>query len=257
MISAEDGRLHLNRRVEGGMTEVVVNLSEDTKILDAVNGFPVSVENLDDGEAVRVYTGPAMTLSLPPITNGLLVLADAPADSGFPVYAVVESLTQEPDKADGTEAAYILETAGGMKYTVSDSTVLLPYLTRNMVFATDLKKGTPILLWTDGTDGSAAEKIVIFQGEGQDAGNENADGLGFHGWKEEAGSWYYYEQGQKKTGWLCEGTDWYYLDPESGRMATGFVTVDGKTYFLKDDGRMLTEAAEFVPDANGALSLKK
>ena len=44
---------------------------------------------------------------------------------------------------------------------------------------------------------------------------------------------------------------------ESGRMATGFVTVDGKTYFLKDDGRMLTEAAEFVPDANGALSLKK
>ena len=248
VISAEDGRLHLNRRVEGGMTEVVVNLSEDTKILDAVNGFPVSVENLDDGEAVRVYTGPAM---------GLLVLADAPADSGFPVYAVVESLTQEPDKADGTEAAYILETAGGMKYTVSDSTVLLPYLTRNMVFATDLKKGTPILLWTDGTDGSAAEKIVIFQGEGQDAGKENADGLGFHGWKEEAGSWYYYEQGQKKTGWLCEGTDWYYLDPESGRMATGFVTVDGKTYFLKDDGRMLTEAAEFVPDANGALSLKK
>ena len=110
VISAEDGRLHLNRRVEGGMTEVVVNLSEDTKILDAVNGFPVSVENLDDGEAVRVYTGPAMTLSLPPITNGLLVLADAPADSGFPVYAVVESLTQEPDKADGTEAAYILET---------------------------------------------------------------------------------------------------------------------------------------------------
>ena len=257
VISAEDGRLHLNRRVEGGMTEVVVNLSEDTKILDAVNGFPVSVENLDDGEAVRVYTGPAMTLSLPPITNGLLVLADAPADSGFPVYAVVESLTQEPDKADGTEAAYILETAGGMKYTVSDSTVLLPYLTRNMVFATDLKKGTPILLWTDGTDGSAAEKIVIFQGEGQDAGKENADGLGFHGWKEEAGSWYYYEQGQKKTGWLCEGTDWYYLDPESGRMATGFVTVDGKTYFLKDDGRMLTDAAEFVPDANGALSLKK
>ena len=47
------------------------------------------------------------------------------------------------------------------------------------------------------------------------------------------------------------------LDPASGRMATGFVTVDGKTYFLKDDGRMLTEAAEFVPDANGALSLKK
>ena len=256
VISAEDGRLHLNRRVEGGMTEVVVNLSEDTKILDAVNGFPVSVENLDDGEAVRLY-GTGHDLKPAAITNGLLVLADAPADSGFPVYAVVESLTQEPDKADGTEAAYILETAGGMKYTVSDSTVLLPYLTRNMVFATDLKKGTPILLWTDGTDGSAAEKIVIFQGEGQDAGKENADGLGFHGWKEEAGSWYYYEQGQKKTGWLCEGTDWYYLDPESGRMATGFVTVDGKTYFLKDDGRMLTEAAEFVPDANGALSLKK
>ena len=34
-------------------------------------------------------------------------------------------------------------------------------------------------------------------------------------------------------------------------------TTENGTYFLKDDGRMLTEAAEFVPDANGALSLKK
>lgn len=50
------------------------------------------------------------------------------------------------------------------------------------------------------------------------------------------------------------GTTW---TRKAAGMATGFVTVDGKTYFLKDDGRMLTEAAEFVPDANGALSLKK
>ena len=257
VISAENGRLHLNRRVEGGMTEVVVTLSKDTKILDAVNGFPISVENLDDGEAVRVYTGQAMTLSLPPITNGILVLADVPADFGFPTYAVVESLTQEPDKADGTAAGYILETADGKKYTVSDSTVLLPYLTRNMVYVTDLKKGTPILLWNDGTDASAAGKIVIFQREGLNAGEAAEGSLGLHGWKEESGAWYYYEQGEKKTGWLQEGTDWYYLEPEDGRMATGFVCVDGKTYFLKDDGRMLTEAAEFAPDENGALSLKK
>ena len=59
-----------------------------------------------------------------------------------------------------------------------------------------------------------------------------------------------------KTGWLLDGGDWYYLNPETGRMQTGFVTLSGKTYYLQEDGRMLTKAAVFVPDANGELHLQ-
>ncbi|WP_243008313.1 MULTISPECIES: hypothetical protein [Hungatella] len=36
-------------------------------------------------------------------------------------------------------------------------------------------------------------------------------------------------------------------------MQTGFLTVDGKTYYLQENGKMLTKAKTFTPDASGAL----
>ena len=108
------------------------------------------------------------------------------------------------------------------------------------------------LVWPAADGGQNAYKIVIFQGEnGYGAGNGGTAER--HGWLEESDGWYYYDQGQKKTGWFWDGSDWFYLDPETGRMETGFATVDGKTYYLNEDGRMLTEARVFTPDESGAL----
>ena len=60
-----------------------------------------------------------------------------------------------------------------------------------------------------------------------------------------------------KKGCFYDGEDWFYLNPSTGIMETGFVTVDGRTYFLKEDGRMLTKATVFTPDENGALHISK
>ena len=46
---------------------------------------------------------------------------------------------------------------------------------------------------------------------------------------------------------------WYYMDPATGIMQTGFLTLDGKTYYLQEDGSMLTEPKVFTPDESGAL----
>ena len=251
VISVENGRLTMNRRIGDYTDELIVNLSEDTKILDAVNGLPVPAENLESGEAIRVYTAPFMTLSLPPITNGVLVLCDVPADAGFPTYAVVDTLT----KKEGSDGEYVIGLEDGTSVAVNATTQFLPYLTRNIVTAEDMIPGTPILIWT-GYGDSAANKIVIFQRENLREGLEGETAQIADGWKETDGSWYFYEDGELKTGWLLDGGDWYYLNPETGRMQTGFVTLSGKTYYLKDDGRMLTEAAVFVPDANGELHLQ-
>lgn len=249
VVSVEDGRLTMNRRIGDRMEEIVVTLSDDTRILEGVNGYPVPGENLEAGEAIRVYAGQAMTLSLPPIANGALVITDVPADAGFPTYTAVTSLVQ-----NGTNGEYTLTASDGGTYTVNSETTILPYLTRNIVTVSDLTAGTAILLWSG--DGAAAERIVIFQGEngyGSAAGEAESD---FSGWKETEEGWYFYENGQLKTGWLMDGGDWYYLNPETGLMATGFVSVGGRTYFLKEDGRMLTKAAVFEPDASGALYIK-
>ncbi|RGM01948.1 hypothetical protein DXC39_17645 [Hungatella hathewayi] len=74
------------------------------------------------------------------------------------------------------------------------------------------------------------------------------------GWSSQDGSWYYYDStGSLHKGWLNDNGNWYYLNPETGVMQTGFLTVDGKTYYLQENGKMLTKAKTFTPDASGAL----
>lgn len=248
--SVEESRLVMNRFLDGGTEEIIVNVSEDTMILDAVNGFPQSLESLQDGERIRVYVGPAMTMSLPPMTNAKVVLTDIPEDFNVPFYETVSTLTKN---LDGT---YTVVTAAENTYQVDDATTLLPYLTRNMVYVDNLQPGVKFLVWTTGASLQTAEKIVIFQGEngGYAAGqDETENSVQPHGWSETSEGWFYYDRGEVKTGWLLDGGDWYYLNPETGRMETGFVMVDGKTYFLKEDGRMLTESRIFTPDETGAL----
>lgn len=247
VISMEEGRLTLNRRLGDGMQEIVVYLREDAKILDGVNGYPIPGENLEKGETVQVYVGQAMTMSLPPIVNGEMVIADVPADAGFPSYTTVKSLTK------GQSGEYILETSDGDSYTVNTVTELLPYLTRNIVTVEDLTPGRKILLWTENANHGAAAKIVMFA---EEFGNTE-DFQELSGWQETDDGWYFYENGEMKTGWLLDNGDWYYLSPETGLMKTGFVTLSGKTYFLQEDGRMLTKAAVFEPDENGELHIRK
>ena len=69
----------------------------------------------------------------------------------------------------------------------------------------------------------------------------NSHGLMDSGWfRDEAQEWYYCDTvhdgwfGKMKTGWHYDRDDrhWYYLDPVSGKMATGWVLIDGKWYYF-------------------------
>ena len=75
----EDGRLSIDSQPESAPSEgasigtytgeVILNISEETLILDAVNGYPVLLDDLEDGRTVNAYVGPAMTMSIPPTSN--------------------------------------------------------------------------------------------------------------------------------------------------------------------------------------------
>lgn len=60
------------------------------------------------------------------------------------------------------------------------------------------------------------------------------------GWQKEAGIYYYYEMGQKKTGWFKEQNCWYYFDSETGAMKTGWIADNEYWYFLGESGVMQT-----------------
>ena len=58
------------------------------------------------------------------------------------------------------------------------------------------------------------------------------------GWTNKENQWYYYDHGEKKTGWLH--TDyWYYLD-QDGKMVTGLASVGNQQYYFNQSGAMQT-----------------
>lgn len=235
--------LHINNvSGESYAGDIRLTLSEETRILDAVTGYPVAYENIRDGETAYVYIGPAMTMSLPPMTHASMVLVNIPADYRVPEYLTVDTLTLN---ADGTSGS--INASNGTTYDIPSDSQVIPYLTRQFVTIRNLTKGTTCLLWSNSKN--QAHKIVIFADE------ESGDPQPATGWVDRDSHWYYYdENGGLFTGWLKDNDDWYYLEPDTGIMQTGFITLEGKTYFLQENGKMLTKAKTFTPDENGVLS---
>ena len=97
------------------------------------------------------------------------------------------------------------------------------------------------------------------------------------GWRKVDGKWYFlnkqgyaeYPEGSMLEGWLLDGRFWYYLNPNTGgprgSMCTGFVTVNGQTYYCRPkaeagypEGSMVTgkkmiDGKEYYFEADGRM----
>ncbi|KAA0548544.1 S8 family serine peptidase [Bacillus sp. BGMRC 2118] len=60
-----------------------------------------------------------------------------------------------------------------------------------------------------------------------------------NGWKQEQGTWFFYKNNVKATGWVLDGSTWYYMNSK-GEMQTGWENVNGKWYYLSASGAMKT-----------------
>lgn len=58
----------------------------------------------------------------------------------------------------------------------------------------------------------------------------------YHGWVEEDGKWYYYDNEVRQVGWRCIGTRWYYFH-DDGVMHDGWLNIDKKWYYADVEGR--------------------
>jgi len=60
------------------------------------------------------------------------------------------------------------------------------------------------------------------------------------GWKNEAGSWYYYKSDYTKAiGWIKSDNNWYYLTEDNGKMATGWIKDNNSWYYMDRNGAMV------------------
>ncbi len=65
------------------------------------------------------------------------------------------------------------------------------------------------------------------------------EGTAREGWVRENGSWYYYQNGTPRTGWMCDAGISYYLD-ETGAAVTGWAQINGQPRFFSSTGAMRT-----------------
>lgn len=135
--------------------EIVLNISDEfSRVLDGANGYPVDLGSIKEGDFIYAYIGPAMTMSLPPMTTAEMVICKIPQDMKAPDYIEVKSMEQQ---ADGS---WRLETLDQVSYTVPADCQILPYLTRNIVTLADVQESSTCLVWSD--DAGSIQKMVLF-----------------------------------------------------------------------------------------------
>ena len=109
--------------------------------------------------------------------------------------------------------------------------------------------------------------------------NGKKTGKKIGGWTKKKGKWYYYslrkgeylkktwikvngnkyyvdKNGVRVTGFVTIGEYKYYLDPETGAVTTGVVTIKGKDYYFQSDGRLLIKGKEngFKTNSKGVIT---
>lgn len=151
----EDGRLSMdNQSGQGYSGEIILN-TEEALVLNAEDGLPADLEAVEDGTVLYAYIGPAMTMSLPPMTNAELILANIPEGYKVPDYVEVKSVV-----TDAASSKTVLTGMDGTEFEIAEDCQFTPYLTRNIVTVDDLTEGVKCLVWS-GED-NAASRIMIF-----------------------------------------------------------------------------------------------
>ncbi len=167
VLRVTEDRIYLDNISENSMKgEMVITISaEDSRVLDAVNGFPVALGDLKEGDFIYAYLGPAMTMSRPPIANGKMIICKAPADFKVPEYMRVTAVETLED------GSVSITGSNGNTYLAPADCTILPYLTRQMVYLDSITKGSTCLIWSD--ENNQATKIVLFA---PDADTDMQDG---------------------------------------------------------------------------------
>lgn len=153
----EDGKFSIDNQSDASSSgEMILNVAKDTTyILDAVSGMPGSAEDIKDGDIIYTYIGPAMTMSLPPMTNAEVIFTNVGEDGKAPEYVEIKSMITNADTSKS-----VLTTADGTEYTLTEDCNIFPYLTRNIVTMDDLTAGKKCIVWAD--EEGNANKILLF-----------------------------------------------------------------------------------------------
>lgn len=148
--SIEENQIFLKNSNEAATySEIILNITDTTRILDAVTLEEKTLADINEKEIIYAYTSPVMTRSLPPISNAEYILINIPADFGIPSYENIQE-NLNVGKANGTievlndERVYITNKdpngIGDIILNVSSKTKIYDVQNKNLINVNDIKK---------------------------------------------------------------------------------------------------------------------
>lgn len=122
-------------------SQIRLQITEDTLILDAAEGTIKTLEDIQEEETIYAYVSPAMTRSLPPISNAAMIFCDVAQDTAPPEYAVLEEVTK------GEDGSLSILTNREMIYHVNAETPIEHFQSDEPGTLEELTEGTKVLAW--------------------------------------------------------------------------------------------------------------
>ncbi|MEG1500773.1 MAG: stalk domain-containing protein [Clostridiales bacterium] len=144
------------------MKNIIINIADNSKIIDNKTGISSNINSLKDGGQVVLWHSPIMTKSLPPITNAQVILINPQATKTPANYMEVNKITKNED---GT--LIFLNANQDMLITINKDTIIRPLDTKNIVTIKDIKVGSKLLARYDQValsyPGQAfAQEVILF-----------------------------------------------------------------------------------------------
>lgn len=123
--------------------DYVMNVTDDTVWVDAVEKVKASQEDLTEGETIYVYHSPVSTRSLPPQSEAFAVVLNVPQDIADGVYHEVEEVTTTENDTR------LLTNNGGLYLIISDETAVKDYETGEVADISVVAEGDRVIAWYD------------------------------------------------------------------------------------------------------------
>lgn len=123
--------------------DYVMNVTDNTVWVDAVEKVKASQEDLTDGETIYVCHSPVSTRSLPPQSEAFAVVLNVPQDIAAGVYHEVE------DIVTNGEIFTITTDNGGLYLNVTSDTQVKDYTTGESAEIGNVDRGDRIIAWYD------------------------------------------------------------------------------------------------------------
>lgn len=123
--------------------DYVMNVTDNTVWVDAVEKVKASQEDLTEGETIYVYHSPVSTRSLPPQSEAFAVVLNVPQDVAVGVYHEVE------DIVTNGEIFTITTDNGGLYLNVTSETQVKDYTTGESAEIGNVDRGDRIIAWYD------------------------------------------------------------------------------------------------------------